>query len=102
MNRTLPPLVEQSSITNPIARTALMVAGAVLTSIGLVLWILPGLPGIPLLVLGLGALAASSRHVAGAVNWLDRHLPDRVRHLLRLSRQRQDARSSVDRFFDNP
>jgi uncharacterized membrane protein YbaN (DUF454 family) len=41
---------EQSPITNPVLRGALIVAGLMLTGLGIAGFVLPGLPGTPLLL----------------------------------------------------
>ncbi len=74
--------------TPPGRRTGLLRVGMVATGIllviaGIVLGILPIVPGFPLTIAGMLMLAASSGLARRFMNWTERHLPMGVRRTIR-------------------
>lgn len=66
-----------------LARGIALVSGVVLVILGIILGILPVVPGFPLIALGVLLLVASSESTRRALNAGERRLPGRVRGLLR-------------------
>ncbi len=86
------------------ARVGLAIVGVCLLILGVVGWVLPFVPGVPLLLLGVGLLAALDARVARGLNKLDRRMPARLRSALRPSRwfkrQQPSEQETVSRLFD--
>ncbi|MFM7135306.1 MAG: hypothetical protein ACKO0W_13440 [Planctomycetota bacterium] len=76
-----------------LVRASLGVGGTLLVIAGIVLTILPVVPGFPLTIAGALMLAASSKWIRDILNGIDRRLPRRVRSVLRrfLHRHRDQA-----------
>ena len=80
----LPDLVRvEPSERNPVARIGLAVLALLLIVAGIILWILPVVPGFPLWIAGLFVLAMASRRAARWINRTEAKLPHRWRLLLR-------------------
>ncbi|MFO0828466.1 MAG: PGPGW domain-containing protein [Phycisphaerales bacterium] len=76
-------------------RLAFLLVGAVLVVIGVVLGILPVLPGWPLTILGILVLSMADHRVRRVINWGDRKLPHRMRHGLRWARDRSGLKDRL-------
>jgi hypothetical protein len=104
---SLPPLFDASEEKRSNwTKVLLFIAGVLTILIGIVAWILPFLPGVPLVVGGLALMGLSSRVVRNAINRLDCSLPERIRLRLRPvfwkksknKKQRQDVHR---KFFES-
>ena len=74
-----PPLHRQ----RPLRRAATATLGVICILVGVVLGVLPIVPGFPLIAIGVLLLAASSEPSRRLLNSGDRHLPAPVRRVLR-------------------
>lgn len=66
-----------------LARAALLALGTLLVITGVILTILPVVPGFPLTILGMLMITGSSRTMRGLVNSIERRLPTWVRRITR-------------------
>ncbi len=72
-----------------------VVGGTTALLIGVLLWLTPVITGsIPLYLLGLWLLGRASRRVRHAINQAERHLPYRLRKLLRQARRKKKPDSN--------
>ncbi|MBL9148746.1 MAG: hypothetical protein JNM94_08640 [Phycisphaerae bacterium] len=79
----LPPQAHSLSLFK---RVLYLVIATVLILVGIVLWLMPVLTGVPFWMAGLVFLARTSERCRNAVNWVDRKMPTRVRRALRWAR----------------
>ena len=75
--------------------------GLLAVGVGLVAWVLPFVPGVPLVVLGLGLLGAASPGLRGAINTAERRLPHRWRIWMRPGLGKVSPRSPAAGVVDN-
>lgn len=68
---------------NGLVRIGMVATGLLLVIAGIVLGILPIVPGFPLTIAGMLMLAGSSVIARRFMNWLERHLPMRLRRTIR-------------------
>jgi hypothetical protein len=93
----LPDLIEMDGVPRgPIKRAALLTAAGVFLLLGIVLWLTPVVTGLPFLVLAAITAGMASRRAATWVNRAERHLPHRLRLLLRRHRRHRRHRKPQD------
>lgn len=100
----LQPLFSDSSRTvqSLLHKVALVLVGAVLIAVGIVGWVLPFIPGVPLIIAGIAVIAIAIPSFAKHVNRLEQRLPLSVRLFVRGMRWRDyERRCEVNRFFDS-
>jgi hypothetical protein len=78
------------------ARVALASGAVVVLILGVIGWILPIVPGLPLIVVGLGMLGLCSRRAASWINATEARLPRRIRLALRPRMEAKPADGSGD------
>lgn len=79
----LPPQVHQLSLAK---RVTFLSLGFACIALGVVLWLIPFVTGIPFWLIGVIFLARTSDRVRRAVNWCDVRLPHSARKGLRWAR----------------
>jgi uncharacterized membrane protein YbaN (DUF454 family) len=88
----LPDLLQEDGVNRSVwTRLGLVVAAVVFLALGVIGWLIPIISGIPFYVAGLVMLGMASRRVAHQINRAERHLPYKVRKILRWHRRKRDA-----------
>jgi len=93
---------ESQAAPKLLKRLGLVVGGLVLVVLGILGWILPFLPGVPVLIAGLALLALASERLRRRVNFYEAKLPVKWRERIRFRRKtlaQEPAEKQVDRFF---
>ena len=94
------PLVQSETRgSSIIVRLSYVSIGLLLVVVGVVGWILPFVPGVPVLLVGLGMIAIVVPGGARLINRIDETLPDWLRRSLRLRKHVVSSKTQVDKFF---
>jgi hypothetical protein len=80
----LPDLVSAATRPHSLGKQIFLVLGGVIVvALGFIGWILPFVPGVPLVVIGIGMIAMVSDRLKTWINRIERQLPHQYRLLLR-------------------
>lgn len=99
--KEFPPLIQpKREIHSTTFRVLLVTIGVLFVAIGIVGWVLPFMPGVPILITGLGMIAASIPGGIGVINRCETRLPRFVRQVLRPGlRSKRKSEAQVATFF---
>jgi uncharacterized membrane protein YbaN (DUF454 family) len=102
----LPPLFSPTRDTKNLPiRLLYGFVGILLVFVGMIWWILPFLPGVPLILAGLAIIGLCSNSFSGWVNRCEAKLPKRYRILLRPKIRKQmtcsKSKKIIQQFFNH-
>ena len=94
------PILSASHRIHRFSKAARLCGGTALVAIGLIGWILPFIPGVPVLLVGLAVIGSASPRCRDAINCFESRMPTAIRRAIRPG-NRRSRNESVAKFFES-
>lgn len=94
------PILSLSHRISRFSKVARLCVGTALVAVGLIGWILPFIPGVPVLLVGLAMIGSASPRCRDVINHIESRMPIAIRRAIRPV-DRRSRNESVAKFFES-